>query len=29
MHSNKINENRELNGNKVENYYINLSHTFL
>ena len=29
MHSNKISENRELKGDKVENHYISLSHTFL
>ena len=29
MHSNKINENRESKGNKVENHDISLSHTFL
>ena len=29
MHLNKISENRESNGNKVENHNINLSHAFL
>ena len=29
MHSNKINENRESKGDKIENHDISLSHTFL
>ena len=29
MYSNKINENRESKGNKVENHDISLSHTFM